>query len=90
MAAFHHLADTALDQGCGIEAVDALALVEDLPLRHIAALGAQQIGDRFQRRGLAGAVGAEQRDDLALLHVERNAPQDEDHVIVDHLDVLDR
>jgi hypothetical protein len=34
-------------------------------LGHVAALGAQQVRDGLQRRGLAGAVGAEQGDDLA-------------------------
>src|SRR5581483_904750 len=42
----------------------------------------------LQRGGLAGAVRAEQRDDLPLLHLERDALQHEDHVVVDDLDVL--
>ena len=39
---------------------------------------------------LAGAVGAEQRDDPALRHLERHALQHQDHVVVDDLDVVDR
>ena len=41
-------------------------------LGHFAALGLQQVGDRLQRGGLAGAVGAQQRDDAALGHRQRN------------------
>jgi hypothetical protein len=32
--------------------------------------------DRFQRRGLAGAVAAEQRDHLAGIHIEIDAVKD--------------
>ena len=32
---------------------------------NIAAFGAQKVGDGFQRRRLAGPVGADQRDDFA-------------------------
>ena len=55
----------------------------------IAALRTQQIGDRLQRRRLAGAVRAEERDDPPLGNLERHALQHEDHVIVDDLDVVD-
>ena len=37
---------------------------------------AEDADDRLQRRGLAGAVAAEQRHDLARLHVEAHAVQD--------------
>ena len=66
------------------------AAVEDLALGDVAALGAQQVGDRLEGGGLARAVGAEQRHDLAVLHLERDALQHQDHVVVDHLDVLQR
>ena len=67
-----------------------LALEQDGAFGDFAALGVQQIGDRLERGGLASAVGAQQRDDAAARHVERDALQHEDHVIVDHLDVVDR
>src|SRR5256712_11885101 len=86
----HHLADAALHQPGRIELVDALAAEHDLALRHLAALGAQQVRDGLQRGGLAGAVGAEQRDDLALLPLERHALEDQDDVVVDDLDIVDR
>ena len=88
--AFHHLDAAAPHQLVGRELVDALALEHDRALGDLAALGVQQVGDRLQRRGLAGAVGAEQRHDAALRHVERHALQHEDDVIVDDLDVVDR
>src|SRR2546430_5784974 len=86
----HHLADAALHQPGRIELVDALAAEHDLALRHLAALGAQQVRDGLQRGGLAGAVGAEQRDDLALLHLERHPLEHQDDVVVDDLDIADR
>ena len=61
----------------------------DVALGDLAALGAQQVGDRLQRRRLAGAVGAQQGHDAALRHRQRHALQHEDDVIVDHLDVGD-
>jgi len=45
--------------------------------------------DRFERCGFAGAVGTEQRDDLAVLDLERDTLEDQDDVIVDDLDVVD-
>ncbi len=39
----------------------------------------QQSADRFQRRGLAGAIGTDQRDAFALIDLERDA--------VEHLDL---
>jgi len=40
-----------------------------------AARGLQQSHDAFHQRALAVAVGAEQRDRLALAHLERHAMQ---------------
>ena len=39
------------------------------------ALGASETGERAQQRGLAGAVAAEQRDDVAAVEVEVDAVQ---------------
>ncbi len=52
----------------------SLAVEHDRALGDLAALGMQQVGDRLQRRRLAGAVGAEQRDDAALRHVRARRP----------------
>ena len=90
MPAFHHLAHAHPHQLVGRQLVDALALELDRALGHVAALGRQQVGDRLERRALARAVGAEQRDDLALRHFQRHALQHEDDVVVDHLDVVHR
>ena len=40
------------------------------PAEHHLAARAQHAGERAQRRGLAGAVGAEQRRDAALVDLE--------------------
>ena len=50
--------------------------------------GGVEAGDRAQRRRLAGAVGADQRDDLALLDRQRDALERLDVAVVG-VDVLD-
>jgi hypothetical protein len=90
VAALHHLDAAALHQIVRRQPVDALALELDAALGDIAAFGAHQVGDRFQRGRLAGAVGPQQRDDAALRDLERHALQHQDDVIVDDLDVLYR
>ena len=68
----------------------SLALEDDRALGDLAALGAQQVGDRLQRRRLAGAIGAQQRGDATGRHRQRHALQHQDDVVVDHLDVVHR
>ena len=58
----------------GEQLVDALALEHDRALGDLAALGVEQVGDRLQRRGLAGAVRAEQRHDAAARHGRATRP----------------
>ena len=65
------------------------AVEDDLAADDFAVLGLEQARDRLQRRRLAGAVGAEQRHDRALRHVEAEAAQHQDDLVVDHLDVAD-
>ena len=57
-----------------------------------ALLRRQDPGDRAQRRRLAGAVGADQRDDLARVDLERDALERLDRAVegVDVLDLEDR
>src|SRR5262245_60912990 len=50
-----------------------LAGERDLAFGHLAALRSQQTADRFQRRALARAVGAEEGDQPSLGHIDRNA-----------------
>jgi hypothetical protein len=57
-------------------------------LGDFTALGLEQVGDSLQRCRLARSIGAEQRDDAASRHIERHALEHQDHVIVDHLNVL--
>ena len=74
----------------GESACDLGAIEYDRALGDLAALGVQQVGDRLQRGGLAGAVGAEQRHDAALRHRQRHALEHQDDVVVDHLDIVER
>ena len=87
-AALHHLEDAAADDLVGIDAVDALAVEQDLAAGDLAVLGLEQAGDRLQRGRFARAVGAQQRHDRALGHFEAQAAQHQDHVVIDHLDVV--
>ncbi len=86
-AALHHLKDAAADDLVGIDAVDALAVEHDFAAGDFAVFGLEQSRDRLQRGRLAGAVGAEQRHDGALRHLEAEAAQHQDDVVIDHLDV---
>ena len=54
-----------------------------------AAIGRDDAGDRLQERGLAGAVGAEQGDDLALVDLEVDA-EEHLHVAVGHVEARGR
>ena len=59
------------------------------PVEHDGAVRRlDQTGDRLQQRRLAGAVGAEQRDDLAFVDLEVHAEQHL-HAVVVHVDVAD-
>src|SRR5262249_37811938 len=85
----HYLHDAAPDDFVGIFMMEALALELDRALGDVPALGTQQPRHRLERGGLAGAVGPEEGDDAPLGDLQRHALQHEDHVIVDHLDVID-
>ena len=90
MPALHHLNHTFFDKVGRRHLIDAFALELDTAFGHVAAFGAEQVGDGLQSRRFAGPVGAEQRDDLALGHFERHALEHQNDVIVDHLDIIDR
>jgi len=88
-AAFHHLEDAAADDLVGVDAVDTLAVEQDLAADDFAVFGLEKSRDRLQRRRLAGAVGAKQRHDRALRHIEAQAAQHQDDLVIDHFDVAD-
>ena len=55
---------------------------------HHAAIGHDEAADRLQQRGLAGAVGTEQGEHLAALHLEVDVEEDLDRS-VGRVDVVD-
>jgi hypothetical protein len=57
--------DAALDHVPGTQPGDVLAVEHDAP-----RVRAQDLGDEPQQRGLAGAVRADQADDLVALELE--------------------
>jgi hypothetical protein len=58
--------------------------VGDVPAvqQDVAAAGARAAAHRHQQRGLAGAVGADQRDDLALVDVQADLVDGADGAVV--------
>src|SRR5262249_56395183 len=76
--------DTAAGDVCRARP-DELAAVE----AHGARSGPRRPHDRVQRRRLAGAVRADQADDLARVHLEREAANGVHRSVAD-VDALDR
>ncbi len=72
------LDDAGLGRLHGIGVGDVAAVEEDG-----AADGVDEAADGLEQGGFAGAVGAEQRDDLVLLHLDVDAEQDLDSVVLD-------
>jgi hypothetical protein len=89
LPSFHHLDATAPHQLVRGEVLHFRAVEQDRTFGDLAAFGMQQIGNRFQCRRLAGAIGPKQRDNAAFRHVERNALEDKNNVVVDDLDIVD-
>jgi hypothetical protein len=77
-AALGHERHAAGDHVLGRELRDVVARVLDR-----AGGEGQEAHDALQRRRLARAVGADHRDDLARLHVERDAAQRLDSAVPD-------
>jgi hypothetical protein len=82
-AAFRHHHQALLDQIPGALALDALAQVFDVAIVH-----RQRAGDGLHGGGLAGAVGADQRDQFAFAHFKVHALDGLD-AAVGHLQALD-
>ena len=61
----------------------------NLSLGYLAAFGTQQSADRFQRRALARAVGAEEGDKAPLGHIDRNAFDREKDAVIGHFDIVE-
>src|SRR5262245_26586200 len=86
---FRHQHDAATRVLVWQPVLDALALEADRALADARVVEAEKARDRAQRRGLAGAVGAEQRDDLAGLGLERDPLHRLERAVIDHLDFVD-
>ena len=82
LAAFGHLADAEIADPVRFQSADAFVAQHDAALRR-----AQHAGDGADERGLAGAVGADDRDDRALRDFNRHAVERAD-VAVGHFKVL--
>src|SRR5262245_35683361 len=90
LATLHDLDDPEPADVLRLAAVDPPAHELDATVGHPAVLGFQEARDRLERCRLSRTVGAEERDDLSVRHLERQALQYEDDVAVDDLDVVQR
>src|SRR6185295_14981564 len=81
-SALRHVRDAEPGDRFRPAAAERLAVEEDL------AVALDRARDRAERRRLAGAVGAEHGDDLALLDRERD-PFERPHLSVARLDVAE-
>src|SRR5262245_61518838 len=88
-APFHYLEDAAMHDAVRRQARDLLAVEPDAAAGDLAVLDREQARDRLERRRLAGAVGAEEGGDAAATRRKAQAPQNENDVVEDDLDVLD-
>jgi hypothetical protein len=89
MAALQHLHETQSDKFTWTCPEDVVARKANLSRGDAPALGLKKIRDRFERGRLAGAVGADQRDDLAAPNGHAHAVQGHDGVMIVRLDVFD-
>ena len=89
LAALGHQHDAEAGDVMRRPVLDAPALVEDAALGDARVVEAEEARDGPQRRGLAGAVGAEQRHDAAARTRQRHALHRGDHAVVRHLEPLD-
>ena len=84
LAPLGDVADAEAKEPVGRLAGDDVAVEADRP-----SAGRREPHDRAERGGLAGAVAAEQRRDLAARHLERHAAEDL-ALAVEGLESLDR
>ena len=89
MTAFHHLHHAALDQIGGRQVFNPFAAQLDTALGHLATLALEQVGDGPQRGRLASTVATQNGHDAAFGHLQRDALEHQDHVVVDDLDAVD-
>ena len=87
-AAFHDLGNAAAHDSLRFAAVGPHAVEHDLAAGDRAVLRLQESGDGLQHGRLAGAIRAQQGNDCAACNAKAHAAQRQDHVVIDHLDVL--
>ena len=82
VASLRHMGQTGLHDLVGTDALDALALVQD-----IARLRVEQAGNGLQGGGLTGTVGTDQGHDLPFVDLKRNVLDGVDVAVID-VDVI--
>ena len=89
MAAFHHLNDALFHQIGGVAFMHAGTAILDRTFGDLAPFRMQQVRHRLERCCLARPVATQQSGDAALGHGQADTFQHQDHVVVDHLDIVD-
>src|SRR5690606_9017829 len=87
--ALEHVHEAHADPVRRAQLDDVLAVEQDLPTPDRPALGRQKSADRLERGGLAGAVSAEEGDHAALLDIQRDSLDGEEHPVVGDLDIVE-
>ena len=89
VAAFEHPDEARPHQGVGGCPGHVLSVIDDAARRHLPALGRQEVRDRLEDGGLAGAVGAHEGDDLARRDGEVDSREGADGAAIAGLQRLD-
>ena len=82
LPALRHMRKAHGDDAAGVRLAQVVPVVD-----HGAALNGHKAGDGVQRGGLAGAVGPDERDDLAVVDLHADAAQ-RLHGAVGHLQIF--
>ena len=86
---FHDLHHAALHQIRGRQVFNALTAQLNTALGNFATLALEQIGHSAKRGGFACAIATQDGHDATLRHLQRDALEHEDHVVIDNLDAVD-
>ena len=77
------------DDSVRIQGVDRVPQKLDGPAFQLSVLCFQDAGNGFQGGRLAGPVGPQQGDHRAFRNLQRDPLKDQDHLIVNHFNIID-
>src|SRR5436190_10007906 len=89
LLALRHQRDAELGIGVGLAVLDALLLESNGAFRDLGVVEAVEAGDGAQQGRFAGAIGAEDADDLSRRHSQRDALHRGYGALIDDLELVD-